>query len=138
MIVLERKAEPGWLIQFLWFLAIGWWATALWVSIAWILLLPILTIPIALAMLNRVPYVVALRQPSGRNQLRFITANGTLVSLNGGQRPFLLRAVYFLVIGWWWSAVVIVLAYALALTILGLPIAFWLFDQVPGAVTLQR
>jgi uncharacterized membrane protein YccF (DUF307 family) len=37
---------------------------------------------------------------------------------------FLVRAVWFVFIGWWLSAIATVLAYALCITIIGLPFGF--------------
>src|SRR5450759_357510 len=50
---------------------------------------------------------------------------------------FLARAVWFVLIGWWLTAIVIVIAYALALSILGLPFAFSLFNRIPAVLTLR-
>jgi len=50
---------------------------------------------------------------------------------------FLARAVWFILIGWWLTAIVIVIAYALALSILGLPFAFYLFNRIPAFLTLR-
>ena len=50
---------------------------------------------------------------------------------------FLARAVWFVLIGWWLTAIVIVIAYALALSILGLPFAFYLFNRIPEFLTLR-
>lgn len=54
------------------------------------------------------------------------------------QQPFLLRAEWFLVLGWWLSAVWMVLAYALRLTIIGMPIWFWMFDRALALLTLHN
>jgi hypothetical protein len=52
----------------------------------------------------------------------------------------LLRAVYFLLIGWWFSAVWLLLAWVLTLVTggLALPLSFWMFDRVPALTTLAR
>jgi uncharacterized membrane protein YccF (DUF307 family) len=54
------------------------------------------------------------------------------------QRNIVLRALYFVLIGWWLSAIWMELAYAVCLTIIGLPIGFWMFDKVPALVSLHR
>jgi uncharacterized membrane protein YccF (DUF307 family) len=60
---------------------------------------------------------------------------------NRGQRaagaPFWLRVVWFALVGWWLGGLVISLAYLCLATIIGFPIAFWLFDRVPFALTLK-
>jgi uncharacterized membrane protein YccF (DUF307 family) len=52
-------------------------------------------------------------------------------------RPLWLRAVWFLLVGWWLTAFVIAVAYLALLTIIGFPVAFWLFDRVPLTLTLK-
>lgn len=135
-VVIDRN-QPGCLVQAFWFLFVGWWATSIWISVAWVLCVLIITLPLGVMMLNNVPKVLALRNPGGNLRVRVLSANGQWADVNE-QHSFLLRAVYFLLIGWWWSAIVILMAYAFALTILGLPVAFWMFDRVPGAVTLRK
>ncbi len=54
------------------------------------------------------------------------------------QRPFYLRALYFLLIGFWFSAIWLSLAWLLAITIIGLPAAQWMFLRVNAVLTLQR
>ena len=60
----------------------------------------------------------------------------TIVGMRQGP-GFLARAVWFVLIGWWLTAIVIVVAYALALSILGLPFAFYLFNRIPEFLTLR-
>ena len=49
----------------------------------------------------------------------------------------LVRAVWYLFVGWWLTGIVISIAYVAALTLIGLPIAFWLFNRLPTALTLR-
>jgi len=48
-----------------------------------------------------------------------------------------IRALWFLFIGWWLSAVAIGFAYFLCVTIIGLPLAFIVFNQLPLILTLR-
>ena len=62
------------------------------------------------------------------------------------QLPFLLRAIYFVLIGWWmcgfWMAIgwALLLAGSLTLVLIPLtyPIAFWLYGRVGAVTTLYR
>ncbi|MCS6848728.1 MAG: YccF domain-containing protein [Anaerolineae bacterium] len=131
-IVYEQTNRPGCLLQILWFVFIGWWLGAIWVAVAWLLCLTIIGLPLGAAMLNNVPQVMALR---GRRLVQ-VSPDGSVS--NAPQINFFIRAIYFLLIGWWLSAIWMVVAYALCLTIIGLPLGFWMFDLVPTLVTLKR
>jgi len=49
----------------------------------------------------------------------------------------LVRALWFLFIGWWISGLAIALGYVLCLTIVGLPFGFALFNRLPAILTLR-
>jgi uncharacterized membrane protein YccF (DUF307 family) len=49
----------------------------------------------------------------------------------------IVRILWYVFIGWWLSALVIVLGYALMLTVIGIPVAFALFNRIPQALTLR-
>jgi uncharacterized membrane protein YccF (DUF307 family) len=128
--VVTVRQGPGCLLQILWFIFVGWWLGAAAVGVAYLLFLPILTIPIGIAVLNNVPLLMALRQPP-----QLVTPYGP-VSVR--QINFIVRAIWFIFVGWWLAALILAIAYLLCLTIIGMPLGFILFDATPGFLTLRR
>ncbi len=51
--------------------------------------------------------------------------------------PFLLRVIWFFVLGWEITGVWILVAWALNVTILFLPLGLWMIDRVPQVLTLK-
>jgi uncharacterized membrane protein YccF (DUF307 family) len=49
----------------------------------------------------------------------------------------LVRALWFVFIGWWLSAWAILVAYVCCATIVGLPLGFMIFDRLPSIMTLR-
>ncbi len=137
--VVETRKSPGCLLQILWFAFIGVWLGQAWMIAAWLLMVSIVGIPFGVAMLNMLPKVIALREPEERTRVT-IRSDGSIArrEVYPEQAPFLLRAVYFLLVGWWLSAIWMETAYAITLTIIGLPLGFWMFDRVPAIVSLKR
>ncbi len=50
---------------------------------------------------------------------------------------FLLRIIYFLLIGWWLSLIVGFFAYLCCLSIIGIPIGVYIFNRFPQILTLK-
>lgn len=50
---------------------------------------------------------------------------------------FLLRAIYFVLIGWWLTFLWINAAWALIATIVFLPVGLWMLNRVPQVLTLK-
>jgi uncharacterized membrane protein YccF (DUF307 family) len=126
------------ILRALWFIFIGWHVTLWWILIAWFLNLTIIGLPLGLWMLNRVPLVLTLRSARGYN---VATNSGGEVEWhyeNVPQRSFIVRAIYFLLIGWWFSLVYSLLAWLLCVTIIGLPVGVWMFNRLPQVTTLMR
>ena len=138
-VVVETRRNPGCLLQLLWFAFIGIWLGQAWMVAAWVLMITIIGLPLGIAMLNMLPKVYALREPV--QQVRILTRqDGSLIEqeLDRPQVHFILRALYFLLIGWWFSALWMEAAYLLCTTIIGLPLGFWMFDRIPAVLTLKR
>jgi uncharacterized membrane protein YccF (DUF307 family) len=51
--------------------------------------------------------------------------------------PFLLRVIWFFVLGWELTGVWILIAWALNISIIFLPVGLWMIDRVPQVLTLK-
>jgi uncharacterized membrane protein YccF (DUF307 family) len=123
------------LVRLLYFVVFGLWFSGVWATIAWVLSITIIGLPIGLWMLNKLPQVSTL-QPERHDLV--ITTSGKAYVRDREQHSFLLRAVYFVLVGWWLSALWLTVAWALSASIIGLPFAFWMFNRVPAIITLAR
>jgi uncharacterized membrane protein YccF (DUF307 family) len=149
--VVVANSGPGILTRAIYFIFIGWWLSFLWISLAWALNATIIGLPLGLFMLNRVPQVMTLSPGAPRTTVRTqyrdaygratSAANAATVDVvlaGQDQYPVLARALYFLFIGWWASLIWTYLAYAIAVTIIGLPISFMMFNTIGLVTTLHR
>ena len=121
--------QPGCLTQFVYFLFIGWWLGGISIIVAYCLLVTVLGIPLGIMILNRLPYLFALRQKESPMAYYGVKA----VQHNVG-----IRALWFCLVGFWATLIWLIVGYVLACTIIGLPVAFWMFDRAPTILTLQR
>jgi len=138
--VIHNESGPGLLVRALYFIFVGIWLGLFWVLLAWIFNLTIIGLPLGLAMINRLPQVMTLRPVRVQTSVEMRDGVAVMRQATLKQRPFLLRALYFLLIGFWFSLVWMLLAWLFTLVTLGLgfPLSFWMFDQVPALTTLAR
>jgi len=127
--------SPNIIIRIIWFFLIGLWLSGIWTAIAWVLCVSIIGLPIGLIMLDKLPFISTLR---GEQIITSVNAQGGISVHTIPQYPFILRAAYFLLIGWWLSAIWLLVAWAAASTIIGIPIGFWMINRVPAVLTLDR
>jgi len=121
-------ARRSLLTRALWFVVVGWWATPVVVNVAWFLNATVLFIPLGVKLINLVPTVLTLAEP------RALSEPGAA----RGQHSLLVRAVYFVFVGWWLSFLWANVAAFFAVTIVGLPLAFWMFNRLPYVTSLYR
>lgn len=127
--IVVREA-PGCLLQILWFIFVGWWLGAIAVAFAYLMFIFVITIPLGVAILNVVPELFTLRAPPRR-----VTPYGPV---DVHQPNILIRALWFVVVGWWLAGITLAIGYVLCLTFIGMPVGFLLFDATPALLTLRR
>jgi uncharacterized membrane protein YccF (DUF307 family) len=124
---------PNLLLRIVWFILVGWWLTGILSAAAWALNATIIGLPLGLWIINRLPFVATLRPIESFYQIE----NGVVIS-GVEQRPFLIRAIYFLLVGWWLSGLWMAVAYVLLVSVIGLPFAFWMYGRIGAVTTLFR
>lgn len=136
-VILESQ-KHGCLTQLLWFIFIGSWLGLIWTAIAWGFIASVILMPIGLKMVNKIPKVLLLRD----KQLISIQAVGNAVvvtdKVEKEQKPFWMRAIWFLTIGWWFSGIWMTIAYILCALVVTFPLGAKMFEKVPWIVTLRN
>ncbi len=124
-------------VRVLWFLFIGWWLSLWMVFLAGLLQLTIIGIPAAIWLINRIPQIVTLKSSQ---ELNVTFAGGvTMVKLSDRpQRPWYLRTVWFICVEWWATMVWLIMAWVMSITIILMPLGFWMFGQTGTVQTLRR
>ena len=138
VVVNIQNQGPNFFVRALYFIFIGWWAGLFWLNVGYFLCLTVILLPFGLMMLNRLPSVMTLR-PSG--QQTSVTVSGNTVTVNVGgtqQQSMLIRAIYFLLVGWWAGFLWAYLAYFLCVSIFLLPVGLIMFNSLPLVLTLRR
>ena len=137
--VVEQQRGPNLLVRFVWWLFIGWWASGIVVAIAWLALITIVGIPLGIYLINRLPTVLTLR-PRSRSWTLGQDAEGRTVVTEAGrpQVGWLIRGIWFVLVGWWASAIWMGLAWLIQLTVIGIPIALLMFNRTPFVASLYR
>jgi uncharacterized membrane protein YccF (DUF307 family) len=128
----EIKA-PNLILRVIWFVLVGWWLAGILSVAAWALNATIVGLPLGLWIINRLPLAATLRPSKSLYRVE----EGDL-RVGNDQHPFIVRAIYFVLIGWWLSGLWMAIAYALLLSIVGMPAAFWMYGRIGAVTTLYR
>ena len=119
-----------------WCLLAGIWLTPLWLIGTWLCLCTVVGVPLAARMLDLAPTVLTLRPPReavARWRYREMGAGAAVP-----QHDPLLRALYFVFVGWWASLAWMMVAYLVSLTVIGMPAGYGMLELAPAVAHLQR
>lgn len=131
MSAINENKSPNIIIRGVWFLFVGWWLTGIVLAVAWLCNVTIVGLPIGIKLINKAPYTLTLKRLGSNDEFD--------MSVGGGESPNLIvRGLYFIIIGWWASAILMTAAYVVSLTVIGLPISVKLFNYLPYAVSLKK
>lgn len=125
--------SPNLLLRVSWFVLVGWWLGGILSGVAWFLNATVVGLPVGLWLINRLPTFVTLRPQERRWMVVDVRLSPATV-----QRPWLLRACWFLLVGWWLSGVWIAVAYVLLVSVVGMPVAFVMYGRIGAVTTLYR
>ena len=134
-----QQNQPGLFIRALYFLFIGWWAGLIWLNIGYFFVVTIIGLPVGLIMLNRLPLIMTLKPASQLVNIN-ITGNTTNINITTGaqQVNFLIRALYFVFVGWWTGLLWSYVAYTLFVLIVTIPVGVIMFNMLPAIITLRK
>jgi uncharacterized membrane protein YccF (DUF307 family) len=122
------QADLPLIVRALWFVFVGLPLGLTWVVVAWLFILTLIGMPVGLWMLSMMPQVMTLRQQRPRPP----------AGVGRSAAGFAVRAVYFVLIGWWASLLWMLLAWLFAATVIGLPLAFMMFERTGAVLTLAE
>jgi len=130
---------PSLVVRAVYFLLIGWWASGIWLGVAWLLNVTIVLMPVGIKMINYVPKVVSLKDRTIEMESH-TDANGdvTVTQRSKPQHSLLVRGVYVLLVGWWASGIWLSVAWLASVSLVGLPVAIWMYGRLPYVVSLYR
>lgn len=124
-------------IRLLWFYFIGLPVGTVWLVLAWIACLTIIGLPLGIWMVNVAPAIMTMKQQERWEKIRIGDKVAyTFEKLE--QTPFVLRVLWFVLVGWWLSALWLKVALIAAITFIGIPLSFWMINRLPFVMTLHR
>jgi uncharacterized membrane protein YccF (DUF307 family) len=137
-IVVAQEPQYPFVVRALWFLFIGWWLSG-WVILAgYVAMLTIVGIPLAFYLFNRLPQALTLRRRTTAYRTEFRDGTAYVTAQHPPQRPWPVRALYFVLVGWWLGAIWLTIAWLLSLPVVTLPLTVWMTNRTGGVMTLQR
>ena len=138
-VVVEQKAGRGLITRAIYYVFVGWWLTGIVVIVAYVAALTVIGLPLAVYLINHIPTTLTLRPHTERYEVT--TQDGVVTGtrrVGVKQTNILVRIVYFFLVGWWLGAIWSIVAYALALTVIGIPLALVMFNRLPRIFSLHR
>jgi uncharacterized membrane protein YccF (DUF307 family) len=138
VVVQQGSPQHNLLLRFIWFVLIGWWLTALLSFVAWVCILSVIGLPLGAFLLNRIPAAITLRRRSKTWTTETVGGVTYVRETNMQQRPFWVRAIWLVLVGWWALAIWLMIAWVGCILLLTLPVGLWMYNRAPAVATLMR
>lgn len=126
------------LFRFIWFICIGLWLGTILTAVAWVACVSIIGLPLGLWLFNRLPFVMTLKEPELGTRLVVRDGFYYIHASQSSEPPLIFRLLYLLLIGWWLSAAWLLVAHLMVVSVIGMPIAFWMYNRVPKVLWLAE
>lgn len=136
--VTTERRGPHFLLRVLWYFLVGWWLTGISLAVGYLAGLTLIGLPLAFWVFNRTGTILTLRP---RMQTTTIAQSGDVMTISRThrkQRSLLLRAIYFVLVGWWGALLWMTVAYFFCLTIILIPVGVIMLNRLPEIYTLHR
>jgi len=125
---------PSMIIRFLWMLFIGWWLSGIFYFVGAILTLLIVTAPLGMVVIQKIGWAFSLYKESAYQTV--YNSQGQAMQIERQNANFLVRFLYFLFIGWWIGGIALVISWIAGITIIGLPLSFYIMNRLGKIMTL--
>jgi uncharacterized membrane protein YccF (DUF307 family) len=136
--VTTERSGSHFLLRVLWYFLVGWWLTGISLAVGYLAGLTLIGLPLAFWVFNRTGTILTLRP---RMQTTTIAQSGDVMKISRThrkQRSLLLRAIYFVLVGWWAALLWMTVAYFFCLTIILIPVGVIMLNRLPEIYTLHR
>ncbi len=137
-VFVTERSGPGMLVRVIWYIFVGWWLSAIAIGVGWFFAVTIIGLPIAFMVFNRIPALMTLRARTVIYETEVRDGVSYVCGRNPNQLPILLRAIWFVLIGWWLGFIWMYAAWFISLLIVTLPIGIVMMNRVGGVMTLLR
>jgi uncharacterized membrane protein YccF (DUF307 family) len=126
------------IIRVIWFYFIGLPVGIIWLHIAWFFGITLIGLPICLWMINLAPAIMTLKQEHNFKEFKIDGKTAFFIDETSKNTSFLMRAIYFLLVGWWLSLLWTEFALLASATFFFIPVGFWMINRLPFIMTLKQ
>ena len=137
-VVIPDRGGPSMLLRIVWYIFVGWWLSAIAIGIGWFFAVTIIGLPVAFMIFNRIPAIMTLRARTVVYETEVRDGVSYVRGRTPEQLPLLLRAIWFVLVGWWLGFIWMYAAWFISLLIITLPIGVWMMNRIGGVMTLLR
>jgi uncharacterized membrane protein YccF (DUF307 family) len=133
-----QTRQHSFVVRALWFLCICWWLSGIVMFLGYLFTVTIIGMPLGFYFLNRIPQALTLRARTTAFRTEVRDGVTYVVESELPQRPWYVRALWFVFVGWWLGALWLVAAWLIGLLVVTLPLSIWMYNRASGVITLQR